>query len=44
MCSTRSINALPKVPEEETVRENPSRLTGRVVGINLEPCDPQAAK
>ena len=37
------INALPKVPEEETVREI-KRLTGRVVGINLEPCDPQAAK
>ena len=37
------INALPKVPEEETVREI-KRLTGRVVGINLEPCDPQSAK
>ena len=30
------INALPKVPEVETVREL-KRLTGRVVGINLEP-------
>ena len=37
------INALPKVPEGETVREL-KRLTGRVVGINLEPCDLQAAK
>ena len=37
------INALPKVPEVETVREL-KRLTGRVVGINLEPCDLQAAK
>ena len=37
------INALPKVPEAETVREL-KRLTGRVVGINLEPCDLQAAK
>lgn len=36
------INALPKVPEVETVREL-KRLTGRVVGINLEPCDLQAA-
>ena len=36
------INALPKVPEGETVREL-KRLTGRVVGINLEPCDLQAA-
>ena len=32
------INALPKVPEVETVRELKC-LTGRVVGINLEPCD-----
>lgn len=37
------INALPKVPEEETVREI-KRLTGRVVGINLEPCDPTSRK
>ena len=37
------INALPKVPETETVREL-KRLTGRVIGINLEPCDPEAAK
>lgn len=37
------INALPKVPEEETVREI-KRLTGRVVGINLEPCDPTIRK
>lgn len=37
------INALPKVPEAETVREL-KRLTGRVIGINLEPCDPKAAK
>ena len=37
------INALTKVPEVETVREL-KRLTGRVVGINLEPCDLQAAK
>ncbi len=37
------INALPKVPETETVREL-KRLTGRVIGINLEPCDLKAAK
>lgn len=37
------INALPEVPETETVREL-KRLTGRVIGINLEPCDPEAAK
>ena len=37
------INALPNVPETETVREL-KRLTGRVIGINLEPCDPEAAK
>lgn len=37
------INALPKVAAEDTVREI-KRLTGRVVGINLEPVDPQAAK
>ena len=37
------INALPKVPETETVREL-KHLTGRVIGINLEPCDPEAAK
>lgn len=38
------INALPKVPEVETVREL-KRLTGRVVGINLEPatCRPPKA-
>jgi len=37
------INALPPVPPMETVREI-KRLTGRVIGINLEPVDPEAAK
>lgn len=37
------IQALPKVPEPETVREI-KRLTGRVIGINLEPVNPEAAK
>lgn len=37
------LNALPAVAPCETVREL-KRLTGRVVGINLEPVDPQAAK
>ena len=37
------IHALPKVAEADTVREI-KRLTGRVVGINLEPVDPVAAK
>lgn len=37
------IHALPKVPPEDTVREL-KRLTGRVIGINLEPVDPEAAK
>lgn len=37
------IQALPKVPEEETVREL-KRLTGRVIGINLEPVQPELAK
>ncbi len=37
------INALPKVAAEDTVREI-KRLTGRVVGINLEPVNPQAAE
>lgn len=32
------IQALPPVPESETVREI-KRLTGRVIGINLEPTD-----
>lgn len=34
------VQALPKVPVSETVREL-KRLTGRVIGINLEPADPQ---
>lgn len=34
------IHGLPKVPKEETVREL-KRLTGRKIGINLEPVDPQ---
>ncbi len=34
--------ALPKVAPEETVREL-KRLTGRVIGINLEPVDPVLA-
>ena len=37
------IQALPKVPEEETIREL-KRLTGRVIGINLEPVQPELAK
>ena len=37
------IHALPKVPAEDTVREL-KRLTGRIIGINLEPCDAQATK
>lgn len=37
------IQALPKVPEEETVCEL-KRLTGRVIGINLEPVQPELAK
>lgn len=36
------IQALPPVPPEETVREL-KRLTGRLVGINLEPVDPRMA-
>ena len=36
------IQALPKVAPEETVCEL-KRLTGRVIGINLEPVKPQAA-
>lgn len=36
------IQALPKVPPCETVREL-KRLTGRVIGINLEPVDPKMA-
>lgn len=36
------IQALPPVPSGETVREL-KRLTGRVVGINLEPVDPKMA-
>lgn len=34
------IQGLPDVPKEETVREL-KRLTGRKIGINLEPVDPQ---
>lgn len=37
------VQALPKVPEGETVREL-KRLTGRAVGINLEPVQPELAK
>lgn len=37
------IQALPKVPPEDTVREV-KRLTGRMIGINLEPADLQAAE
>ncbi len=37
------IHALPPVAPEETVREI-KRLTGRIVGINLEPVDPGLAK
>lgn len=36
------IHALPKVAPEDTVREL-KRLTGRVIGINLEPVDPKLA-
>lgn len=36
------VQALPKVAPEETVREL-KRLTGRVIGINLEPVDPVLA-
>lgn len=36
------IHALPKVAPEDTVREL-KRLTGRVIGINLEPVDPELA-
>lgn len=36
------VQALPKVAPEETVREL-KRLTGRVLGINLEPVDPVLA-
>lgn len=35
------IQALPKVAPQDTVREV-KRLTGRIVGINLEPVDPAA--
>lgn len=34
------VHALPKVAPEDTVREL-KRLTGRVIGINLEPADPE---
>lgn len=37
------IQALPKVPPCETVREL-KRLTGRVIAINLEPVDPEISK
>lgn len=37
------IQALPDVPEEDTVREL-KRLTGRVIGINLEPTTPAQAQ
>lgn len=37
------IHALPPVAPEDTVREI-KRLTGRIVGINLEPVDPRLAK
>lgn len=37
------IQALPRVPKEETIREV-KRLTGRVIGINLEPTDPLLAQ
>src|SRR5699024_2652637 len=40
---TPNIMALPKVKSEDTVREV-KRLTGRMVGINLEPVDDEAAK
>lgn len=41
--SSPVLKALPPVPPEETVREL-KRLTGRVIGINLEPVDPTMAK
>lgn len=37
------IQALPAVPAKDTVREL-KRLTGRVIGINLEPVDPAMAE
>lgn len=37
------VQALPKVPAQETVREL-KRLTGRVIGINLEPADAAATQ
>lgn len=37
------IQGLPEVPAKDTVREI-KRLTGRVIGINLEPADPMAAR
>ena len=36
------VHALPKVGPEDTIREL-KRLTGRVIGINLEPADPELA-
>lgn len=36
------IQALPKVAPQDTVREL-KRLTGRIIGINLEPVEPQMA-
>lgn len=36
------VQALPEVPAQDTVREV-KRLTGRLVGINLEPVDPVMA-
>lgn len=36
------VHALPKVAPEDTIREL-KRLTGRVIGINLEPADPELA-
>lgn len=38
-----AIQALPRVPAGETIREI-KRLTGRVIGINLEPADPEMAR
>ena len=37
------INGLPETEPENTVRML-KKLTGRPIGINLEPCDPEAAK
>lgn len=37
------VQALPEVPAEETVREV-KRLTGRMIGVNLEPVDDTLAK